>query len=68
MRVADLGVMPLPLEKPTLILRYRGGAFAPAVLSLALNENGTLRSMQVAGNPGSPSLLIQFGPMGPGIR
>ena len=67
-RVADLGVMSLPVETPTLVLRYRGGAFAPATLSLALNENSTLRSLSIVGAAGTPGLLIRFGPMGPGVR
>ena len=66
-RVADLGAMPLPLEAPTLVLRYRGGAFGPVTLSIGLNANSTLRSLGVGGDVGAPGLFIQFGPLGSGV-
>lgn len=67
-RSVDLGVVPLQAPDRTLEFRYRGGLFAPASVSLDLNDNSTLRSLAVVEEPYGPSLFFYFGRLGTGVR
>ena len=67
-RVADLGVLPLAAPDTYYKIRYRGVMFWPAVLSIELNDNSTLRSIRITEDFNGHDLYIGLGPLGPGIR
>ena len=67
-RVADLGVLPLAAPDRYYKIRYRGVMIWPAVLSIELNDNSTLRSIRITEDLNGHDLYIGLGPLGPGIR
>lgn len=63
----DLGIAPLQAPDRLLEFQYRGNIYSSADVFVELNDNSTLRTLEVK-EPGGPNLFFNFGEMGTGMR